>query len=957
MTKKPQRLLLTTILITVLIVILASSFCLSLLPNAYASPSTLQQKGVSILSNVVGLNLAKYTMSSDTLPQSSSSILGAVPQQVIEYNLTSSASRLNVACTFSNGSLQMLQVLNSVGSPILAKPEAANAVGVAQNFLSNYQNYTTGPIYGELESMLSNVGANKNLTETSGNAQLQVSAINSSLTYKWTYTINGIPAPSKFVALGFNNDSLSYFVDNWQYYTIGTTSVTLSKTQAETLALNTAKAHSWSVPLDNNTFAPNNFNMSNVAFAYLLFASSTNSDVTHNGSPVMLYPVWRVGVQLNKWYGDLYGIEVDIWADTGQVVSAQEAISTLPPPSNLTASTNANLAVNSNQIPNSNTTQEVSGLASLAIMANPNLAVWLLYLLSVGIIVTASVCAIKKKLQPIQHQNVHPRLIISKKKHRAHFDTLLKRLSHIAVGILICIMLSSSIILFNSIPNVKATTSGGAVVFGSESIGQLIGQPPHTYWRKTYPEILTQEQVASTIGSDFSSAGFAGPNGGSPNQQGDPGSLNSSILTDLSSLKSNYGSNVAVVDFDHGVGTASYPADPSIFHYMFEDENGSVVGNYAQRISAPTNAVYDDQVYSHVNQGEVTFAFISACLSGDYNNGYYSGLGANDTCHPLSNDYYSNYPQGQLPDTTARGIPYAFTHRYVEPNTSGFNVAQDISDDGYANPDSGSQVYIGFPAGSASLSQNLPNPSGTHTYGVWVEEFFDYALTYQYTVNHALDSASELLWGTSFYSSCLSRYGSGFTPNWVILNSTGQIPQGSSWPTSWLAVYGNGNIGIPLQHYTISASSDAGSTISPSGQVNVAQGSSQTFTMSANNGYEITDVYVDGVNQGAITSYTFNNVQTAHTISVTSAGNVYQLTVQCLDSQQYLVDASIYVDGNYVGDSVAYVTVPGGAHTISVDDWGYSYSGFVYLQGFSDGLANGDSRNVYSDTTITAYYC
>jgi cobalamin biosynthesis Mg chelatase CobN len=42
--------------------------------------------------------------------------------------------------------------------------------------------------------------------------------------------------------------------------------------------------------------------------------------------------VWRVGVALDKWYGNMYGVEVDIWADTGTVRSVQEAWSMMPPP-------------------------------------------------------------------------------------------------------------------------------------------------------------------------------------------------------------------------------------------------------------------------------------------------------------------------------------------------------------------------------------------------------------------------------------------------------------------------------------------------------------------------------------------------------------------------------------------------------------------------------------------------
>ncbi len=66
--------------------------------------------------------------------------------------------------------------------------------------------------------------------------------------------------------------------------------------------------------------------------------------------------------------------------------------------------------------------------------------------------------------------------------------------------------------------------------------------------------------------------------------------------------------------------------------------------------------------------------------------------------------------------------------------------------------------------------------------------------------------------------------------------------------------------------HSINATANNGGYIVPNGTVNVAEGSDQIFTITPNIGYEITDVLVDSVSQGAISSYTFNNVQTTHTI-------------------------------------------------------------------------------------------
>ena len=70
---------------------------------------------------------------------------------------------------------------------------------------------------------------------------------------------------------------------------------------------------------------------------------------------------------------------------------------------------------------------------------------------------------------------------------------------------------------------------------------------------------------------------------------------------------------------------------------------------------------------------------------------------------------------------------------------------------------------------------------------------------------------------------------------------------------------------------TINASANAGGTISPNGIVSINYGGSQTFSITANAGYNIADVVADNVSLGQVSSYTFTSVQASHTISGTFA--------------------------------------------------------------------------------------
>ena len=72
----------------------------------------------------------------------------------------------------------------------------------------------------------------------------------------------------------------------------------------------------------------------------------------------------------------------------------------------------------------------------------------------------------------------------------------------------------------------------------------------------------------------------------------------------------------------------------------------------------------------------------------------------------------------------------------------------------------------------------------------------------------------------------------------------------------------------PITNYTINATAGANGTISPSGEVTVAEGENKTFTITANSGYHIKDVKVNGSSVGAVSTYTFTDVATNATITV-----------------------------------------------------------------------------------------
>ena len=76
----------------------------------------------------------------------------------------------------------------------------------------------------------------------------------------------------------------------------------------------------------------------------------------------------------------------------------------------------------------------------------------------------------------------------------------------------------------------------------------------------------------------------------------------------------------------------------------------------------------------------------------------------------------------------------------------------------------------------------------------------------------------------------------------------------------------NGGGSSGYSYYTIEATAGAGGSISPSGSVSVREGGDQTFTITPDKGYAVSNVKIDGKSIGAVKSYTFENVSRTHTI-------------------------------------------------------------------------------------------
>jgi uncharacterized protein (TIGR02145 family) len=150
--------------------------------------------------------------------------------------------------------------------------------------------------------------------------------------------------------------------------------------------------------------------------------------------------------------------------------------------------------------------------------------------------------------------------------------------------------------------------------------------------------------------------------------------------------------------------------------------------------------------------------------------------------------------------------------------------------------------------------------------------------------------------------------------------------------------------------YTITASATY-AFISPMGSVSVNAGASQTFTISRYGDCMITGVIVDGVNVGAVSTYTFPNVTANHTISVQGvlgsdglpleAENATLTSPAKKNTNHRGYSGSGFVDGFY--------NTTGGAVTFNVSN--FMASTYKCVMRYSAGNGTSTNMGLYVGTT------
>lgn len=256
------------------------------------------------------------------------------------------------------------------------------------------------------------------------------------------------------------------------------------------------------------------------------------------------------------------------------------------------------------------------------------------------------------------------------------------------------------------------------------------------------------------------------------------------------------------------------------------------------------------------------------------NNGSFSNptvLGSATTGGSIISGSNSNRPiSGTIPTTVPPGTGYRVrvvtTNNYI---VTGSSSSSNITIK-YAAP---TNVAVSFNAGNchATLTWTAPPNASGAKYNIYKNgtRIASDVSTTSYTDNNVTANTT--------YQYCVTATGNGTESAQACVS------------------------GMCAQVFTIAASATGQGTITPSGNVQVNLGESQTFTFASNNPsiYELKRVLVDGTNdQAAVNagSYTFNNVSAPHTIVAEFGIKQYQITASATGSGTIAPSGNVMVN-------------------------------------------------------------
>ncbi len=297
----------------------------------------------------------------------------------------------------------------------------------------------------------------------------------------------------------------------------------------------------------------------------------------------------------------------------------------------------------------------------------------------------------------------------------------------------------------------------------------------------------------------------------------------------------------------------------------YKIHRGTASGSYTTSIDVGNRTSY---TLSDLTSGSTYYFAVTAYDTSSEQSGYSNevsyagGSSCTYSISPSSASFTSSGGTGTITVTAASGCTWSastgVSWATISSGTSGTGsgtVAYSVA----ANTGSSRTAAFSVAGQTFSISQAAATSTTTYTLTLTTAGTGSGTIT-------STPSGSVLPSGTAVTLKAAPDAGSTFTGWGGDCAFAGTSTTCSGKMTRNIYVTANFTRSSTTASHTISAYAAYGGTISPSGSVSVTSGSGTSFTITPKRGFSIRYVLVDGVNVGAVSSYTFSNVTANHSI-------------------------------------------------------------------------------------------
>ncbi|MGB9959718.1 MAG: hypothetical protein ACPLKQ_04270 [Candidatus Bathyarchaeales archaeon] len=280
-------------------------------PMVYSRELSAPEKAMAFLTDVVKLDMAKYNITLLRHLRYPSNLSSPSDEGII-YRLESNGSKFEAVAEFKKNRLNSFKIYMLEGSELFyAELPHANMLDAAKGLIKRYQTFSGDSYFQPMRNMLDAVTELKPMTMTSGNVKLRIRNNGPRMYIEWVYTANGFDIERKRIVFTFLDGSFERFGNSWDFYSVGTTELKVSREEAIRIAREATQKYSWRVGPAGEVM------ITNFTILDSRVSAELSWEVRENNT---LYPWWNIFLYLDRVYpGNVYCIQVTLWGDTGEV--------------------------------------------------------------------------------------------------------------------------------------------------------------------------------------------------------------------------------------------------------------------------------------------------------------------------------------------------------------------------------------------------------------------------------------------------------------------------------------------------------------------------------------------------------------------------------------------------------------------------------------------------------------